>query len=452
MTSVADSPDSAERKAREPGRKDPTAVAGELLHELESRGRRAWAARLGGLVVLLAAGFGGRAWYEHRRPAPAPRFTTQKVERRNISEEVQSTGKVKPLKELQVGAQVSGRVVKVSVDFNSQVKKGDVLAEIDPRVFDAQVNQTRAQIEAARAMVKKSEASLAVAETSLARLERLRKENLSTQADADTARGNRDVAKADVAASEAQQAQLTAQLASVTTTRQYTRITSPIDGVVITRSIDPGQTVAASFAAPVLFVLAPDLAQMQVLADIDEADVGKVREGMAASVVVDAFPGKTFHGKVSQIRYSPNEVQGVVTYSAVVDVGNPDLELRPGMTATVTVATRRADDVLSVPNAALRFRPVKSEKSETPGPASSAPPSPVFGTELKPGQGRVYVPPGGKASTASAGSSDDAVETILDIGVTDGRFTEVRGGLVLGREVITEQRDAKRPEKFLGLF
>ncbi|HEX7668797.1 MAG TPA: efflux RND transporter periplasmic adaptor subunit, partial [Polyangiaceae bacterium] len=282
--------------------------------------------------------------------------------------------------------------------------------------------------------------------------ERLRKENLSTQADVDTARGNRDVAKADVAASEANQAQLAAQLASVTTTRQYTTITSPIDGVVITRSIDPGQTVAASFAAPVLFVLAPDLEKMQVLADIDEADVGKVREGMSASVVVDAFPGKTFSGKVSQIRYSPNEVQGVVTYSAVVDVANPELQLRPGMTATVTVATRKASHVLSVPNAALRFKPVKAEKAESASSGGATiTPAPVFGTELKPGQGRVYVPVQ-NAGTGPALDGTDAAETVIDVGVTDGRFTEVKSGLTLGREIITEQRDAKRPEKFLGLF
>jgi HlyD family secretion protein len=279
-----------------------------------------------------------------------------------------------------------------------------------------------------------------VAETTLARLERLRKDNIATQADYDTARGNRDVAKADVAASEANLSQLDAQLASATTTLQYTKITSPIDGVVITRSIDPGQTVAASFAAPVLFVIAPDLAKMQVLADIDEADVGKVKDGMDASVVVDAFPGTTFHGKVVQIRYSPNDVQGVVTYSAIIDVDNPNLELRPGMTATVTVATHKALRVPTVPNAALRFRPVKPEVSNASGVATAPP---VFGTELKAGQGRVYVP---------SLSSDEAVETVVDVGVSDGRFTEIRGGIGDSALVITEQKEAKRPEKFLGIF
>jgi len=422
-------------------RREPLEAARALERELRSRGSRRWLGRAAILVVLAAIGWGGRTWYEHRKPPPPPRFGMQKVERRDIAEQVQSTGKVKPLKEVQIGAQVSGRVVKVAVDFNSTVKKGDLLAEIDPRLFGAQVSQNRAQIEAAKAQLRHSQANLAIAETALHRLERLVKENLSTQAEYDQAVANRDMARADVASTEAQLAQLDAQLASASTTLQYTRITSPIDGVVITRSVDPGQTVASSFAAPVLFVLAPDLTLMQVLADVDEADVGKVREGMEAAVIVDAFQGETFHGKVTQIRYSPNEVQGVVTYSAVIDVANPELKLRPGMTATVTIDTRRVTGVSAVPNAALRFRPVKVEQ----GPPGSTEPAPaVFSSELKAGQGRVYVP--------ASSPMDDPVEKIVDIGITDGRFTEIKSGVAAGGDVVTEQRDAKRPEKFLGIF
>jgi HlyD family secretion protein len=323
------------------------------------------------------------------------------------------------------------------------VKQGDVLAEIDPRVFGAQVSQARAQIEAARAALKRSEATLLVTETIRTRVGKLQKERLSTEAELDQAEGNRNVAKADVAAAEAQLTQLQAQLASAATTLQYTRITSPIDGIVITRSIDPGQTVASSFSSPVLFVIAPNLQQMQVLADIDEADVGKVKEGMNATIVVDAFPGDAFHGTVTQIRYSPNEVLGVVTYSAIIEVANPELKLRPGMTATVTTETRRESGVAAIPNAALRFRPIAIEPTGATG-ASGAPPA-VFGTELKPGQGRVYV--------TARGNANEAVEKIVGIGITDGRFTELKAAdLPLGAEIITEQRDAKRREKFLGLF
>jgi HlyD family secretion protein len=287
----------------------------------------------------------------------------------------------------------------------------------------------------------RSQASLALSESLLGRVQRLQKENLSTQTELDQAEGNRNVAKADVAASQAQLATLDAQLSSAAATLQYTKIASPIDGIVITRSIDPGQTVAASFSAPVLFVIAPNLQQMQVLADIDEADVGKVKENMTADVVVDAFPGDTFRGKVTQIRYSPNEVQGVVTYSAVIDVSNPELKLRPGMTATVTIETRRDAGVAALPNAALRFRPVKVDAAKA---STGAAPAPAFATELKAGQGRVYVP--------APGDANEAQEKIVETGITDGRFTEVNTGLVLGADVVTEQRDAKRPDKFLGLF
>lgn len=422
-------------------RAEPLEAARELERELKARGSKRWLVRGAILCAAVAVAWGGHVVYERRKPPPPARFVSQKVERRDVAEQVQSTGKVKPLKEVQIGAQVSGRVVKVSVDFNSTVKKGDVLAEIDPRLFGAQVSQNRAQIDAAKAQLKRAQASLAIAETTLHRLERLVKENLSTQAEVDQAQGNRDVARADVAAGEAMLVQLDAQLASASTTLQYTRITSPIDGVVITRSIDPGQTVASSFAAPVLFVLAPDLTLMQVLADVDEADVGKVRQGMDAVVVVDAFPGETFHGMLTQIRYSPNEVQGVVTYSAVIDVANPELKLRPGMTATVTIDTRRAVGVPAVPNAALRFRPVKVEQGP---PGVPAPPAAVFSTELKAGQARVYLP--------SSNPQDEPVEKVVDVGITDGRFTEIRTGLTVGSDVVTEQRDAKRPEKFLGIF
>jgi HlyD family secretion protein len=438
MTIRVETPPAARRRTA------PDEARKALERELKAaRGSRRWLVRLAVVVGLVALGWGGRAYYLHRQPPPPPRFSTRKVEKRDITEEVQSTGKVKPLKEVQIGAQVSGRVVKVSVDFNSPVKKGDVLAEIDPRVFGAQVSQARAQIEAARAALKRSEATLLVTETIRTRVGKLQKERLSTEAELDQAEGNRNVAKADVAAAEAQLTQLQAQLASAATTLQYTRITSPIDGIVITRSIDPGQTVASSFSSPVLFVIAPNLQQMQVLADIDEADVGKVKEGMNATIVVDAFPGDAFHGTVTQIRYSPNEVLGVVTYSAIIEVANPELKLRPGMTATVTTETRRESGVAAIPNAALRFRPIAIEPTGATG-ASGAPPA-VFGTELKPGQGRVYV--------TARGNANEAVEKIVGIGITDGRFTELKAAdLPLGAEIITEQRDAKRREKFLGLF
>ena len=289
-----------------------------------------------GLAVVVGALV---AWRVKTRPPPPAKYVVGQMSVGDVTETVQSTGQVKPLTEVQVGAQVSGRITRVYVDFNSTVKKGDVLAEIDPTLFGAQIDANRAQLAAAQAQEVKGQAALLTAKQRADRAKKLLAEGIGSQADLDTAQGAYEVAVADVAAAKAQIAQIQATLRSSRTSLEYTHIFSPIDGVVINRAIDPGQTVAASFQAPVLFVIAQDLRKMRVLADIDEADVGKLKEGMEADVSVDAFPGESFQGKVSQVRYSPQSVSGVVTYAAVIEVDNPDVKLRPGMTATVTIRT-----------------------------------------------------------------------------------------------------------------
>ena len=298
----------------------------DLERDLKAQGARRWFRRLAVVAVLAALVTGLFVWRKATRPPPPPLFKVEKLAQRDIFEEVQSTGSVKPLTEVQVGAQVSGRVVKVYVDFNSVVKKGQQLAEIDPSLFGAQVNQSSAQLKSAQAALQGATARLATAKTNYGRASKLRKEGIATTADVDRARGERDVAQADVSSAKATIAQIRAQLRSARTTLAYSKIYSPIDGIVINRAVEPGQTVAASFSAPVMFLIAQDLSKMQVLADIDEADVGKLKKDMKAQVVVDAFPGEKFKGVVTQIRYAPNNVQGVVTYSAVVDVANPDLK------------------------------------------------------------------------------------------------------------------------------
>jgi len=272
-------------------------------------------------------------------------------------------------------------------------------------------------------------------------VKKLAAEGLANKAEVDQAQGEHDVAQADLAAANAQITQLNAALSSARTTLAYTRIYSPIEGIVINRAVDPGQTVAASFSAPVLFVIAQDLAKMQVMADIDEADVGKLREQMPADVVVDAFPGEKFAGKVTQIRFSPNNVQGVVTYSAVVAVENPLLKLRPGMTATVTIRTRESRSVMAVRNAALRFRPLPELDAQgNPKPAPALPP-------LSPGQGRVYLISGG------APGQEEIAERIAAIGITDGQWTELKdAALAPSAEVVTEQRDDRGAKKGFRLF
>ncbi len=417
-------------------RKNVADVVRDLESELRAQGARRWLRRGVVLAVVAAVVFAVWAYQKATAPAPPPRFVTEKVERRDVIQQVQSTGTVKPLTEVQVGAQVSGRVVKVHADFNSAVKKGDLLAEIDPSLFGAQVSQSGAQLLAAEASLRRAEARLATAKTTLGRLRNLQAERVASKAEVDQAEGEHEVAQADVGAAKAQIGQLRAQLSSAQTTLAYTRIYSPIDGVVINRAIEPGQTVASSFSAPVLFVIAQDLSQMQVLADIDEADVGQLREGMSSDVVVDAFPGQKFAGKVTQVRYSPNTIQGVVTYSAVIDVQNPELKLRPGMTATVTIRTNQVLNVLAVRNAALRFRPLPEMGPDGKPLKAKAPKTHSFG------QGRLYTARG-------AQGAEQAEERVVSIGITDGIWTELKGGaLPAGADVITEQRDAEKKRGF----
>lgn len=417
----------------------------ELERELRSRSVSKWLRRGAAVLVLAAVGTGVWGYRKWTAPPQPAHFILGELVTRDLVETVQSTGKLKPLKEVQVGAQVSGRVVKVHADFNSVVAKGDLLAEIDPSLFGAQVSQVRGQITAAKAQIARAVAAKEASRVRLERLKLLVEGRVASQTEVETAQGDYDVAGAEVNAAQAQVASLEAQLNSASTTLGYTKIFAPISGVVISRQVDPGQTVAASFSAPVLFVIAQDLTEMEVLADIDEADVGKLKEGMDAEIVVDAFQGEVFQGKLTQLRFSPTDVQGVVTYGATVGVKNPELKLRPGMTVTVTVNTRKAPGVLAVPNAALRFRPKpKSEDGETskaPGGTEKT----VALQKLDQGQGRVYLRVG-------SGPEERAEEKLISIGFTDGVFTEVKGGLDISQKVITSERAEKKGRGFLGMF
>jgi HlyD family secretion protein len=243
-------------------------------------------------------------------------------------------------------------------------------------------------------------------------------------------------AQATIAAQAAQLNQSNANLG-------YTKIYSPVDGIVVTRGIDPGATVVASFQSPVLFVIAQDLRNMRVLADVDEADVGKIQEGMDADCVVDAFPGEVFHGSVSQIRYSPNNVSGVVTYPAVVQVDNPEDKLRPGMTATITVHSHEAHDVPRLPNAALRYRPSPTASADS----SSAPPPPPPEAPLAKGQGHVWV-----VTNEKPGEEKDEQRSIA-IGITDGVSTEVTDPTIpVGTKVVTDEIDVSEQNKKRRFF
>jgi HlyD family secretion protein len=452
-----------QRRARQSGppesgatRPDPLGAVEALERDLLLRQRGRWW-KLGALVLLVVGGaYGAQTWREAQKPVPPPPFVTAKLELRDIVEAVESSGKLKPLTEVKVGTQISGRVVRVHADFNRPVKKGDLLAEIDPSLFGAQVSQVAGQLSAAEAQLERARAAQHAAQIAFERTQQLKSEAIASQAELDQAENSIQIARADVVAASAQIQGLAAQLKSANTTLAYTRIYSPIDGIVIDRAVDPGQTVAASFSAPILFVIAQDLSAMQVLADIDEADVGKITEGMTAQVRVDAFPDQTFAGLVTQIRYNPTEVQGVVTYAAVLDVKNDELKLRPGMTATVNITAKAVKGVNAVRNAALRFKPKDPAQAGAP-------------VELEPGQRRLYVVEEGTApaleaaaapaeprpETAAASPQQHVSPRLVRVGITDGVWTELLdGSLAVGAEVVTEERSSpeEKRRKFLGIF
>ncbi|MEZ4411311.1 MAG: efflux RND transporter periplasmic adaptor subunit, partial [Polyangiales bacterium] len=271
-------------------------------------------------MIAVAAAIGGVFWFRSRNTSTAPRYLTARVTRGDIVESVETSGVLQPEVQVQVGAQVSGRIARVLVDFNDTVHRGDLLAEIDPAPFRASVAQARAAVASSEAQLARARVSVRTNRLNLDRANDLRTRGLNAPADVDQARGAYDLAVAEVAVAQADVARTRAALESAQANLGYTRITAPIDGIVIQRSIDEGQTVASSFQAPVLFLLANDLRRMEILANVDEADVAHLRAGLVASARVDAFPGELFRGDVTEIRYGSTTTAGVVTYPAVISV------------------------------------------------------------------------------------------------------------------------------------
>ena len=331
-----------------------------------SKTRRSLTVVLQVTVVAAVLGGGYFAWKKYQKTTEKPpEYVSEAVQTLPLLiERTTATGTLQPLVTVQVGAQVSGRIVKLNANYNSIVKQGDLLAELDPTLYRSQVAQARANLAQSRAVLQHAEAAQRSAQKTLARTQLLYAKQLATQADRDTAVAAVEMGRADIANAEANIVQGEASLVLQETNLAYCKIYSPVDGVVLSRSVDVGQTVAASLQAPVLFSIAKDLGQMQVHANVDEADIGKLLEGMAASFTVDAFRGMIFSGVVSQLRLSPQTVQNVVTYDAVVDVANVGNRLKPGMTATVIFETAQRKDVLAVPNGALRWKPTADDKVE----------------------------------------------------------------------------------------
>jgi HlyD family secretion protein len=394
------------------------------------------------IALLVAAGAAyrfGPFWNGREKP---PEYETAKLARGAIVAKVTASGTLSALVTVQVGSQVSGRIKELHADFNSEVKKEQLIAVIDPQLFTAALEQARANYNAAKGDLLKAQVQSLDAERQLKRAKSLAEQNLVAQADYDTAQANAEIAKAQIAASSGRVEQTLAALHQAEVNLTYTTIESPTDGVVISRNVDVGQTVAASMQAPILFVIAGDLHKMQVDTSVAEADVGKLYAGMKATFNVDAYPNERFGGQVRQIRNSPQTVQNVVTYDAVIDVDNPELKLRPGMTANVTFVYAEQPDALRVPNAALRFRPAPAPDAKDPARNGTAR-----------AEAKTFTKTVGKVGDASSRKrtvyvlrNNQAEPVEITTGITDGSFTEVvSGDLREGDQVITDTLNTAKP-------
>ncbi len=376
---------------------------------------------VGAGVVILGALAVSRCQNSH-----ASEFQTNTVTRGPITQAVTATGTLNPVVNVQVGSQVSGNIQKLFVDFNSDVKAGQTVAQIDPVTFQATVTQAEGDL-------ANAQAALELARLNAKRAQDLVAKQSSAQSDLDAAMANLHQAEANVKIKEGALQKAKADL-------DHCTITSPIDGTVISRSVDVGQTVAASLQAPVIFTIANDLSKMQIDANVAEADVGVVENGQSVDFTVDAFPNRTFHGKVIQVRNAPITVQNVVTYDTVIGVSNPDLKLKPGMTANVSIIIAHKDDVLKIANAALRYRP--ADATPVPRPSAGEGERP---REAKAGPGQLHAGTGRapmerrteRTVYVLRGSKPVAVQ--IKTGISDGTSTEVLEGLQENDRVITAQ-------------
>lgn len=373
-----------------------------------------WLPVIVGLLVVAAV-------VRQCRNGGATSYQTATITRGPITQAVTATGTLNPVVNVQVGSQVSGNIAKLFVDFNSQVKAGQVVAQIDPALFQATVTQAEGDL-------ANAQATLELAKVNAKRTQELFAKKTSSQADVDQAMATLHQSEANVKIKQGALDKARADL-------DHCTITSPIDGVVISRSVDVGQTVAASLQAPVIFAIANDLSKMQIDANVAEADVGVVKTDQTVDFTVDAFPMETFHGKVVQVRNAPITVQNVVTYDTVIGVSNPELKLKPGMTANVSIIVAHKEDVLQIKNAALRYRPpnatpVPVEARKTVTNRAGRPTAGRSGSGQQAAQRTVYVLPSG------VGRPEPRQ---IKTGISDGIVTEIVEGLKEGERVVTAE-------------
>jgi len=412
------------------------------------------------LIILAAAGYA--AWRYFGTATDAPKFKLAKAETGPLAAVVSATGTLNPVVSVQVGSQVSGQIKEILVDFNSPVKENQLIARIDPETFQYRLRQAEADVDAARAALGVQQAEVLRAKANLAEFQRdferkklLVEKNFISSAERekaqsvlDAGRASLQVAESQARNSEAQVRQREAQRGQARIDLERTAIKAPVDGIVVKRSIEPGQTVAASLQSPELFIIAKNLTDMQVETSIDEADVGRIMVGQKASFTVDAFAGRSFSGEVKQVRKAATVVSNVVTYTVVISAANPELTLLPGMTANVRVVTAQKEAALKVPNAALRFRPPgatdekKAVAAVSPAPTSAKGGGASGGSRSGSGRsGASGSSGGGRVWIIGEGGSPKAINVRL--GLTDGSMTEiVSGDIKEGAEVIVGQQTA----------
>lgn len=379
-----------------------------------SKGRRFASRLVVGLVILVAA-FALVSWLRRRAAARGPTYLTEAARVTDVHVTVSATGKLQGLNTVEVGAEVTGKVLRVLVDYNDRVTKGQVLAELDPEQLRAAVDEVSAQVLSSEANIRTARATLLEAKQARDRAEEQAKQGLIARKDLEAAEAAWARAEASVASATASASVARASLQSARSRLEKTKIIAPIDGIVLARSVEPGQTVTAGFQTPVLFRLAEDLTKLSLHVDVDEADVGRVKEGSEATFTVDAYPQRTFTSKVISLRNEPNSAHSVVSYEAVLSVNNDERLLRPGMTATATITSEVIVGALVVPNTALRF---------SPPPQPGAPPAPA----PKAGDKRVYVLQNGAPTSVS-----------VKTGATDGHVTQVVSPEInVGTEVVID--------------
>lgn len=412
------------------------------------------------ILVLAGTGYGFRLWSQGAKESP---YISAEVQKGNVTQVVTATGSLSAVITVQVGSQVSGAIDKLFADFNSKVKKDQVVAQINQDKFKATVDQARANLLAAQANVTKAKASMEDAQRTLDRNKELKKRDLIAQSEFDTSQAAYDSAAAQYEVNKAQVNQAEAALNQSSVDFNNTVIRSPVDGIVVSRNVDVGQTVAASLQAPILFLIANDLSKMQVDTNVSEGDVGNVWVGQDVTFAVDAYPSRRFKGTVQQVRNAAIMVQNVVTYDAVVGVDNKELLLKPGMTANVEFLVSRKEDVLKIPNAALRFRPL-SER-QPPAQVAAAGQAGGPGPEAGGGAGRRGGSPNaGQGSRNREGgvNRQGTVYTIRDqkaipvrvrLGISDGSYSEVvAGDLKAGDQIILSMasQTSSTPRRFFG--